>query len=114
MRLQLGLDGQEIPFLLKDAAGNRLTGLTLEEIDVTIWKAGFIGFGQTVHEHPSAELGDGWYVYTAGEADLDVEGPCLLRAEHASSGVTTECELDVAFVAPPTPATARPIGREGF
>ncbi len=113
MRLQLGIDGQEIPFRLTDAAGNRLTDLPLDEIDVTIWKAGFIGFGQTVLEHPSSELGDGWYVYTAGEADLDAEGPCLLRAVHPASQVS-EMELDVVFSAPPMPTTARPIGREGF
>ncbi len=113
MRLLLGQDGQEVPFLLLGASGNRLAGLALADIDVTIWKPTFAGFGRTVNEHPARELGDGWYVYAAGTADVDVEAPLVLRAKHASS-VPCEVVLDVVPVEPVVPATGRPIGREGF
>ena len=113
MRLLLGTDGQEVPFCLTDAAGNRLTSLALADIDVTVWKPTFAGFGRTANEHPAREIGFGWYVYAAGAADVDVEAPLVLRAVH-DSAVPCEVVLDVVPAEPSVPATARPIGREGF
>ena len=112
MRLVLGQANQEVPLLLVDAGGARLTGLALADINVTIWKPGFEGFGTTENEHPARELGFGWYAYAVGVSDVDTEGVTVLRATHATSAAS-ETVLDVVRESAAPPATKRPISAEG-
>lgn len=78
-------DEQEVPFLLVDDTGDRLVGLTLEDIEVLVWKPGFADFGSTVNSTITREMGNGWYVYVAGQADADTLGSSIFQAKHASS-----------------------------
>lgn len=88
-----------IPFVMVDTSGNEVTGLA-GTFTVTVSKAGG-AFG--VSAGAKAELGNGWYTYTATAGECDTAGALALKVTGAGA-VQQNLVYQVA-----TPATAGAI-----
>lgn len=71
----------EVVFVLKDSAGNVVSGLGTG-FAVELAKSGEVGF--TGSGGTKAEIGSGWYSYTSSAGEADTLGPVALNISHAS------------------------------
>jgi hypothetical protein len=89
--LALGETGQKVPVTLTDASGNLVTGVTAPTVQISKNGAAYANLSDGTF----AEIGNGDYTVSLGEADVGSVGWAILRVIKAAS--TTEAKVNLVI-----------------